>query len=135
MDRDSWCWAHGVRRRLSLAVGMMQPQGCSGWGWLRAAQPAMIKLLATLDKHVASAREALSKTTDNFLLTRFPKSPARRVVASVRIRKHLFRTIIWRTAVGLLIEVVRFVSVGFRSRSQLAAENLFLRKQQALCRD
>ena len=32
-------------------------------------QPPTNELLATLDKHVASAREALSKTTDNFLLT------------------------------------------------------------------
>ena len=32
-------------------------------------QPSTNELLATLDKHVASAREALSKTTDNFLLT------------------------------------------------------------------
>jgi putative transposase len=39
---------------------------------------------------------------------------------------------VWRTAVRLFI---RFVSVGFRSRSQLAAENLFLRKQLALYRE
>jgi uncharacterized damage-inducible protein DinB len=32
-------------------------------------QPSTNELLATLDKHMASAREALSKTTDNFLLT------------------------------------------------------------------
>jgi uncharacterized damage-inducible protein DinB len=32
-------------------------------------QPSTNELLATLDKHVASAREVLSKTTDNFLLT------------------------------------------------------------------
>ncbi len=32
----------------------------------------------------------------------------------------------------LLVDIVRFTSVGFRSRSQLAAENLFLRKQLAL---
>jgi uncharacterized damage-inducible protein DinB len=31
-------------------------------------QPSTSELRATLDKHVASAREALSKTTDNFLL-------------------------------------------------------------------
>jgi hypothetical protein len=32
----------------------------------------------------------------------------------------------------VLIDVLRFLSLGFRSRSQLAAENLFLRKQLAL---
>ena len=42
---------------------------------------------------------------------------------------------VWRTAVHLLVDVVRFVSVSFRSRSQLAAENLFLRKQLALYRE
>ena len=32
----------------------------------------------------------------------------------------------------LLVDVLRFVSLGFRSRSQPAAENLYLRKQLAL---
>ena len=50
------------------------------------------------------------------------------------MRKHLSRSIVWWTAVRLLIDVVRFVSVGFRSRSQLAAENLFLLKLMVLYR-
>ena len=33
---------------------------------------------------------------------------------------------------GLLVDTLRLVSLGFQSRSQLAAENLFLRKQLAL---
>jgi hypothetical protein len=41
----------------------------------------------------------------------------------------------WRSAVRVLLDVVRFVSFGFRSRSQLVAENLFLRKQLALYRE
>ena len=45
------------------------------------------------------------------------------------------RSSVWRTAVRVLLDVVRFVSLGFRSRSQLAAENLFLRKQLALYRE
>jgi putative transposase len=49
--------------------------------------------------------------------------------------KHLFRSIVWRTAVRLLVDIVRFAWVGVRSRSQLAAENLFLRKQLALYRE
>src|SRR5262249_61627039 len=32
----------------------------------------------------------------------------------------------------LLVDVLRFLSLGFRSRSRLVAENLFLRKQLAL---
>ena len=35
----------------------------------------------------------------------------------------------------MLVDVVRFALVGIRSRSQLAAENLFLRKQLALYRE
>jgi putative transposase len=41
----------------------------------------------------------------------------------------------WRIAFSLMVDVVRFVSVGFRSRSQLAAESLFLRKQLAFYRE
>jgi hypothetical protein len=51
------------------------------------------------------------------------------------MRKHSSRSIVWRTAVRLLVDVVRFAFVGFRSRSQLAAENLFLRRQLALYRE
>src|SRR5256885_8036112 len=51
------------------------------------------------------------------------------------MRKHVSRSLVWRTVVQLLIEVVRFALVGFRPRSQLAAENLFLRKQLALYRE
>ena len=52
------------------------------------------------------------------------------------MRKHLSRSTVWWTAVGLLVDVVGFaLSSGFRSRSKLAAENLFLRKQLALYRE
>ncbi len=51
------------------------------------------------------------------------------------MRKHSFPSIVWRTAVRLLVDALVFVSLGFRSRSQLAAENLFLRKQLALYRE
>ena len=61
-----------------------------------------------------------------------PRTPARRVVASFRMRKHSSLSIAGRTTVQLLIDALRFVSLGLRSRSQLAAENLFLRKQLAL---
>jgi hypothetical protein len=37
-----------------------------------------------------------------------------------------------RTIVRLLVDALRFLSLGLRSRSYLAAENLFLRKQRAL---
>ena len=40
-----------------------------------------------------------------------------------------------RTAVRLLVDALRFVSLGFRSRSRLAAENLFFRKELALYRE
>ena len=64
-----------------------------------------------------------------------PRTPARRVVARFRMRKHSPRSTVWRTVGRLLVDVVMFVSAGFRSRSQLAAENLFLRKQLALYRE
>jgi cell shape-determining protein MreC len=64
-----------------------------------------------------------------------PRTPARRVVARFRMLKNSPLSMVWRTAVRLLVDVVRFVSAGFRSRSQLAAENLFLRKQLALYRE
>jgi putative transposase len=64
-----------------------------------------------------------------------PRKPACRVVARCRMRKHLSGSIVWRTAVRLLVDVVRFASIGFRSHSELAAENLFLRKQLALYRE
>jgi putative transposase len=38
----------------------------------------------------------------------------------------------WRTASRVLVDVVSFLSLSLRSRSQLAAENPFLRKQLAL---
>lgn len=46
--------------------------------------------------------------------------------------KQSFSAIPWRTSGCLLLDGLRFVSLGFRSRCQLAAENLFLRKQLAL---
>ena len=63
------------------------------------------------------------------------KEAGARVVACFRMPKHASSSIICRTAVGLLVDALRFVSLGFRSRSQLAAENLFLRKQLALYRE
>jgi hypothetical protein len=68
----------------------------------------------------------------DFVSSEGPMESARRVVARFRMRKQVSRSIVWRTAVWLLVDIVRFASVGFRSRSQLVAENLFLRKQLAL---
>jgi putative transposase len=51
------------------------------------------------------------------------------------MRLHPSPSIVCRTVGRLLVDVLRFVSLGFRSRSQLAAENLFLRKQLALYRE
>ena len=48
------------------------------------------------------------------------------VVACFRMRKQSFLAVALRTSGRLLLDVLRFVSFGFRSRSQLAAENLFL---------
>ena len=48
------------------------------------------------------------------------------------MRKRSSSSIVWRTTVRLLVDALRFVSLGLQSRSQLAAENLFLRKQLAL---
>jgi hypothetical protein len=42
--------------------------------------------------------------------------------------------IVWRTAVRLLVDALGFLSLGFRSRSQLAAENLFFRAVGTLSR-
>jgi putative transposase len=53
-------------------------------------------------------------------------------VAFFSMQKHLRWLIMWGTAGWLLVDALRFVSLGFRSRSQVAAENLFLRKQLAL---
>ena len=52
----------------------------------------------------------------------------------LRIRKPSSSSIVLRTVGCLLLDVLRFVSLGFRSRSHLAAENLFLRKQLAFLR-
>ena len=51
------------------------------------------------------------------------------------MRKRVFRSIVWRTAVRVLVNVVGFAAVAVRSRSQMAAEYLFLRKQLALYRE
>ena len=48
------------------------------------------------------------------------------------MRKRSPASIGWRTASRVLVDVLKFLSLGFRSRAQLAAENLFLRKQLAL---
>jgi len=58
----------------------------------------------------------------------------RPVVPCFNMRKQS-SPIVWRTAVRLLVDALGFVSHGFRSRSQLVAENLFLRKQLALYRE
>ena len=54
------------------------------------------------------------------------------VVASFCMRKRSASSNVWRTTVRLLVDVLTFVSLGLRSQSSLAAENLFLRKQLAL---
>src|SRR5437870_268535 len=41
-------------------------------------------------------------------------------------------SIAWGITGHLLVDTLRFLSLGFRSQSRLAAENLFLRKQLAL---
>jgi hypothetical protein len=56
-------------------------------------------------------------------------------VASFRMRRHSSSSIVRQTAVRLLVDALRFLSLGFRPRSQLAAENLLLRKQLALYRE
>jgi putative transposase len=48
------------------------------------------------------------------------------------MRKRSSWSIMCRTSVLLLVDALRFVWLGLRSRSHLAAENLFLRKQLAL---
>jgi putative transposase len=48
------------------------------------------------------------------------------------MRKGSFSSIAWQTARRVLVDVLRLLALGVRSRSHLAAENLFLRKQLAL---
>jgi hypothetical protein len=55
----------------------------------------------------------------------------RHAVASCCMRNRLSFSA-WRTASRVLVDVVRFVSFSVRSRSQMAAGNLFLRNQLAL---
>ena len=64
-----------------------------------------------------------------------PMKAAGQVVTRFRMRKPCSWSIVCRTAVQLLVDVVTFASIGVRERSQLAAENLFLRKQLALYRE
>jgi hypothetical protein len=74
-------------------------------------------------RHEAAASSVTAEARDE------ASSP---VVACFRMRKRSDSSIVWRTTVRLLIDALTFVSLGLRSRSQLAAENLFLRKQLAL---
>ncbi len=53
-------------------------------------------------------------------------------VACFLMRKRSPLSVALRTIDCLVVHVLRFLSIGFRSRSRLAAENLFLRKQLAL---
>ena len=53
-------------------------------------------------------------------------------MAWFRMRKQSSASIVCRTTGCLLVDALRLLSLGFRSRSRLAAENLFLRKQPAL---
>jgi putative transposase len=53
-------------------------------------------------------------------------------MACSRIRKRSRWFGAWRTAGQLRVDALTFLSLGVRSRSRLAAENLFLRKQLAL---
>ena len=48
------------------------------------------------------------------------------------MRKASFLPVAWRTTGCLLLDLLRFVSLGLHSRAELAAENLFLRKQLVL---
>ena len=50
---------------------------------------------------------------------------------SFRMRKASCSSITCWTAGRVLVDVLTFLSLGFRSRSQLAAENRFLRTQLA----
>ena len=52
-------------------------------------------------------------------------------VACFCMRKRSSVAIVWRTTCWPLVDALQFLSLGFRSRSRLAAENLFLRKQLA----
>ena len=54
------------------------------------------------------------------------------LVASFGMWKPSCSSIVGRTVGRVLVDVLRLFSLGFRSRSRLAAENLFLRKQLAL---
>jgi len=56
-------------------------------------------------------------------------------VARFTMLKRSSSSIVSQSAVRLLLDALRFMLLGFRSRSQLAAENLFLRKQLALYRE
>jgi putative transposase len=69
---------------------------------------------------------AISVTTEE------SKQGRRAGVACFSMLKQSPSSIVWRTATRLLADALRFVSLGLRSPSQLAAENLFLRKQLAL---
>jgi len=48
------------------------------------------------------------------------------------MRSVLPSAVVWRTALRLLVDVLRLVSLEFTSRVEMSAENLFLRKQLAL---
>jgi hypothetical protein len=54
------------------------------------------------------------------------------VCGILRMWKRSPASMAWRTASRVLVDVIRFVSLGFRSRSQLAAENLFLTRKPAV---
>lgn len=58
-----------------------------------------------------------------------------RDVASSRMLKPSSLSRVSRNALRLLVDGLTFVSLGLRSRTQLAAENLFLRKQLAFYRE
>jgi len=45
---------------------------------------------------------------------------------------HRFNMKSCRVSLNLFADLLRFLTLGFRSKSALAAENLFLRKQLAL---
>ena len=53
-------------------------------------------------------------------------------MACCRMRKRLSWCSVWGTFGCLLVDALTFLALGVRSRSRLAAENLFLRKQLAL---
>jgi hypothetical protein len=61
-----------------------------------------------------------------------PKGEGALDVACCGMRKRSSLARVWWIVRRPLVDVPRFLSLGFRSRIQMSVENLFLRKQLAL---